>query len=744
MQFVGLKAKLIWDGTDEVRIPPEMGAPKPGQMEGTVGERLTELCGRVCYDPATELLTESGWIRLDQLPKGVSVATYNAQTGRMEFQIPTEYIREPHEGPMYRVNTTKVSLFVTPAHHLYVRSGDPRSECGWGLRPAAEMEGTFYHVLRHARYEGGVAQPIVMRGHAYQQEVANARGRTGTVVTRKVDDVVIDIHQLPAWATLLGYYVSEGSLSMNEGTGSAPVVAIYQKTKNVAPIIEAAEACGLRPRIATTDPRNDVAQIRVGGSTLARYLVQFGKGSRNKRLPTYVFEWPAELREALLDALMAGDGTTTQHGIRVYNTNSKGLADDVQRLIISLGRPANINYSQCETCLMYRVRETAHREASVNKHKKQDKIVAYKGEVFCVSVPNRILVTRRDDKVVLCGNCYDSLGEGRLSGDYIQNILNVGHLSIAEHYTATVRIELDNLNDTRRFLATCLNRPWVWVNFESDYVLRLSTNIRGVREWDAWSHKLAEESTPGAYPLKYAEVVGLLLRDAFHPLAPRIVPQPDAATVWPTVSKAGIKSAKIVPPEHNSERWVSVYMVGSRGFSHEQVRHGDFTAISQRSTRYCEESESPWIVHPLIQAFLAAPDVNEQERASFQTELDLVRGCSQNLYRKLTNRLQEWIAPKLVNDKYAKTSSRKQARGAARGFLGNALETEVIFSASVLEWQHMIRMRCAGAADAEIRNLFVELIPLLKSTRYGSEFANYELEPASDTIGMALVGGGAK
>ena len=56
----------------------------------------------------------------------------------------------------------------------------------------------------------------------------------------------------------------------------------------------------------------------------------------------------------------------------------------------------------------------------------------------------------------------------------------------------------------------------------------------------------------------------------------------------------------------------------------------------------------------------------------------------------------------------------------------------------------MIRMRCAGAADAEIRNIFVGLIPILKSCRYGSEFAKYELEPASDTIGMALVGGGAK
>lgn len=357
--------------------------------------------------------------------------------------------------------------------------------------------------------------------------------------------------------------------------------------------------------------------------------------------------------------------------------------------------------------------------------------------------PGQMEGTTGERLTELCGRvCYDSLGEGRLSEDYIKNILGVGHLSIAEHYTATIRVETDGTRLADIF-AVCLNRPWVWVNRESATTLRITTNIRGVREWEPWSENvLAKEST--YYALEVAKAVGVLLRDAFHPLAPRIVPAVDAASVWPTISKIGVTAVKMVPPEHNSERYISVYMVGSRGFSHEQVRHGDFTAISQRSTRYCEESESPWIIHPLVQAFLAAPDVDADERARFKAAIDTVIGGSQELYRGLTNRLQSFIEPKLVNDKYAKTSSRKQARGAARGFLGNALETEVIFSASVLEWLHMIRMRCAGAADAEIRNIFVELIPVLKASRYGAEFAKCELEPASDTIGMALMGGGAK
>ncbi len=48
--FDGIGAELIWDGTDEIRIPEKMGVPLDGQMEGTAAERLTELAGRICYD----------------------------------------------------------------------------------------------------------------------------------------------------------------------------------------------------------------------------------------------------------------------------------------------------------------------------------------------------------------------------------------------------------------------------------------------------------------------------------------------------------------------------------------------------------------------------------------------------------------------------------------------------------------------------------------------------------------------
>jgi thymidylate synthase (FAD) len=44
----------------------------------------------------------------------------------------------------------------------------------------------------------------------------------------------------------------------------------------------------------------------------------------------------------------------------------------------------------------------------------------------------------------------------------------------------------------------------------------------------------------------------------------------------------------------------------SRGLTHELVRHRVGVAISQRSTRYVDEDESPWILHPLLEQYTQA------------------------------------------------------------------------------------------------------------------------------------------
>jgi len=337
--------------------------------------------------------------------------------------------------------------------------------------------------------------------------------------------------------------------------------------------------------------------------------------------------------------------------------------------------------------------------------------------------------------------CYDSLGSKRSrdSKDYFDHILSVGHLSIAEHFNATIQIEgNESLVDDVAFVA--LNRPWFWITPIGSDKVRITTNCRAVMEWNAWTRVL-NDLIPD-YPVEFAAHIGALLRWEFHRLAPRLIKEPHSAEVATARDQLEIRLVTWEEPETDAEKWITLYTYGSRGFSHELVRHGDFTGMSQRSTRYCNESKSPWVIHPIIQQF-----IEEQDSTSQLVQSEELRGFidqAKDLYKTWVKRLVPYISARIdPEDPYAKTTARKQARGAARGLLGNALGTELVFSASVLQWRHIFRMRAAQAADGEIRVAACQALSACKESRYGDSFSGLVLVKADDGTGLMLAGGGA-
>jgi thymidylate synthase ThyX len=371
--------------------------------------------------------------------------------------------------------------------------------------------------------------------------------------------------------------------------------------------------------------------------------------------------------------------------------------------------------------------------------------------------------------------CYDSLGKGRPSGEYHGHLLDVRHWSVHEHPHHTFEIVVEGwLPD---YLPSLINRPGVWTRMVPPNKLRVTLDPRCLLEWGMWSLESLEIDDPvkqfGMYldpsgsgrptneVFRSTIALGLAMRMAVESLAPVIYRSAHArfpewasgfegAAFEELLHEARVESIAVVEPETPREEWITLYLTGSRGWSHELVRHGDWTAISQRSTRYVDESEGAWVLHPLVGAFLTDPHNGPNStgpRHLVREACERVLLHARTSYDLLRGQLEAWLLPKLKakGDPYAATSARKQARGAARGLLGNALETEVIFSASVAQWLHMLTMRAADAADAEIRLGFaMAALPQLRRSRYARRFEHIKLAPASDGLGMALAGGGAK
>lgn len=320
--------------------------------------------------------------------------------------------------------------------------------------------------------------------------------------------------------------------------------------------------------------------------------------------------------------------------------------------------------------------------------------------------------------------CYDSVGTGRTSPDYHKHIKEVGHLSVYEHAHMTVSISkpIDAL--------VFLNRPGLWVENRFEDGFRVTFNPRNILDWNVWSDQIGVDDLIGSdSSIKIGDVLSFHAEQAY----PMMVPPRSRTEIRVASYKA---MSQVVPPHTDEEKWVSMYMVGSRGFSHELVRHGDRTGISQRSTRFVQENESEWIDHPLVQEYdkwLLAK--SSTDSFNFKGKIVELKEMAKRLYGEIVETLQPWLIERGVD----KFTARKQSRGAARGYLGNALSTELIFSASAGQWKRMLRMRACPPADAEIREAFVQALAELKKSRYAADFAKFSVVPAPDGLGEIAV-----
>jgi len=332
-----------------------------------------------------------------------------------------------------------------------------------------------------------------------------------------------------------------------------------------------------------------------------------------------------------------------------------------------------------------------------------------------------------------CRVCYDSLGKGRSSTELHKHIKEVSHLSVYEHPTITVEIP----NAYQNYWRTFINRPGTWLELKGPH-LHVTYNLRTIIEWDKYT-----TFTNTDYQEHAIKVPSNHIRHILRSYATRLAPTIIDREQWDTDITPPVKSPyfqelygtphSLVPSEEHGPHsaWISIYISCSRGCSHELVRHGNETAISQRSTRYVDETESPYITHPLITDYLNNPI----------TDTDLITRPIHNAeetskisYKNIVSTLTTYMTRASIN----KLTARKAARGAARGYLGNALQTELIFSASAHQWLHMLQLRCSEHADPEIRVLFATILNVLQHTRYNRFFKDLTLSPSPDGIGSII------
>jgi thymidylate synthase ThyX len=317
--------------------------------------------------------------------------------------------------------------------------------------------------------------------------------------------------------------------------------------------------------------------------------------------------------------------------------------------------------------------------------------------------------------------CYDSMGTGRPSGEYHHNLLNVQqHYSVAEHPHRTLVAES---------VVDCvwLGMPDVSVAREGNGG-RITFNLRHALEWPSNVTFRSSQLDYEPQLIRWQRV----LQQAAHAM----VPSACKDNPW----RAGDAEWEFQPPKYDTECFISVFMEDSLVWSLEQNRHRG--NISQRSGRFVDQTDRKMCCHPMVRDYLnelgSLPEDEEHQQggAGPKDPNDLTPIFTGNLepaeankrlrignaigsltaqmkmtYMAVVEQLQPWLEAKQGLDKF---TARKQARSAARYYLGQGLSTEAVYTYSVRHWNHIFKMRCSPHADAAIRELAEETRAMLK------------------------------
>jgi len=365
--------------------------------------------GIECYDKETEVLTKDGWIKISEATLSHEVATLNRETLELEYQRPTKTIKRISK-TIFKAKKQKVDMAITGGHNLAVTNY--RNDVWHGgklkLIPLQELSPGIQYQMKADAVWGGTEEKIFTlpsvdcdggkRKGSYRIEASEI----------KMDD----------WLEFLGWMFSDGCI-----TRLAYGVYITQSFNHPK---ERAAIELLLNRLPFKWNANGQS-FRINNFQLYSFLRPFCNHSQ-KRIPPFIFGLSPRQIRIFLDALFEGDGTTATNGkTKIYCLgDDKELADDVQRLVFLAGsngavikKKPQLTASFIQGRKITRTKETY----DVSEHssrfyciKKSDfKEEEYNDYVYCVTVPNGIIYTRRNGRAVWCGNCgYD----GYFVGDF--------------------------------------------------------------------------------------------------------------------------------------------------------------------------------------------------------------------------------------------------------------------------------------------------------------------------------------
>ncbi len=381
---------------------------------GYMGEKrkaLVDKFGFDCYTDDTEFLTDKGWKLYDNILPETKLATIFLNRTQLpmlhrhkfgvEYQQFTERFNSLFTGNIYRIFGDYVETTVTPNHRLlYEKMGrNTGKKYNWCLGEASKLPDCFSILLAPS---------------------------SKTTLYQHPDFIKRLPIPLTTYMSLMGWFLSDGTfqfrnkkphslvISQSKGGRLCREMSRFQNKYGVVCKSSIYKYSRKRGSPSFLKNRKEEWQLSIRNKEIINQLYMDCGHSKEKRIPRWVFLSTKRMMSYLFKGLIYGDGTivSAEQKKFIFHNSSKLLCDDVQELVFmcgwvsSLNGPYETNSSKYSNA-MYQlfINCSISKVHTIIKNKSVKKIPVENQRIVCFSVPNGILITRKNGKISIHGNC---------------------------------------------------------------------------------------------------------------------------------------------------------------------------------------------------------------------------------------------------------------------------------------------------------------------------------------------------
>jgi len=351
--------------------------------------------GYDCYAEDTEFLTPNGWKLYDEIQDWEFVGTIHPVTRSFEFQPFSERVKKPYLGTMVHYKGTYYDFLITPNHRIFAWDMHRSSHGTVNVRQKDPMNGAELYIASHSERPVEKYLPLTASRNSHYL-LSNSRSPKYI----ECDNGIID--SCSAFV-LAGMYLAEGCVGKRLSNGHASVIRLSQLRggKMTEPLRKLAHQVD-NVNIHEWDGRKDKDEIVtfISDRKLCKFIVDTFGEKDNKHIP-YDYLFTDEEVKSLFYGMWLGDGSVVGPA-QCYHSKSEKLIDSLQATLAVSGYHTHKSDFPSSGDMSYLHVDEGRFMASCKSPNIEE--VQYDGNIVCFSVPNEILVTRRNGFVALQGN----------------------------------------------------------------------------------------------------------------------------------------------------------------------------------------------------------------------------------------------------------------------------------------------------------------------------------------------------